>query len=73
MLGIHRPNRVLGERDTYTDAGDLRILDGDVLLVDRAIKPAHGMFVVAVVDGEFTCKQLSLRAGRLKLKAAQAA
>ncbi|TAD77500.1 MAG: SLC13 family permease [Sphingomonadales bacterium] len=33
VLGIHRPNRLLGERDTYTDAGDLRILDGDVLLV----------------------------------------
>jgi di/tricarboxylate transporter len=33
VLGIHRPNRVLGERDTYSDAGDLRILEGDVLLV----------------------------------------
>lgn len=33
VLGIHRPNRVLGERDTYSEGGDLRILDGDVLLV----------------------------------------
>lgn len=33
VLGIHRPNRVLGERDTYSEAGDLRILEGDVLLV----------------------------------------
>lgn len=33
VLGIHRPERLLGERDTYTDAGDLRILEGDVLLV----------------------------------------
>ncbi len=33
VLGIHRPNRVLGERDTYTEAGDLRVLEGDVLLV----------------------------------------
>ena len=33
VLGIHRPDRVLGERDTYTEAGDLRILEGDVLLV----------------------------------------
>ena len=46
------------------------IFDGDVLLVDRAVKPAHGQIVVAVVDGEFTCKQLWLRAGQLKLKAA---
>ena len=33
VLGIHRPDRVLGERDTYTESGDLRILEGDVLLV----------------------------------------
>jgi di/tricarboxylate transporter len=33
VLGIHRPNRIMGERDTYTEAGDLRILEGDVLLV----------------------------------------
>jgi len=46
------------------------IFDGDVLLVDRAIKPTHGHIVVAVVDGDFTCKQLWLRGGRLKLKAA---
>ena len=46
------------------------IFDNDVLLVDRAVKPAHGQIVVAVVDGEFTCKQLWLRAGHFKLKAA---
>jgi di/tricarboxylate transporter len=33
VLGIHRPERVLGERDTYNDNDDLRILEGDVLLV----------------------------------------
>lgn len=44
--------------------------DGDILLVDKAIKPKHGNVVVAVVDGEFTVKTLYQRAGRLKLKAA---
>ena len=33
VLGIHRPARLLGERDLYSEAGDLRILEGDVLLV----------------------------------------
>jgi di/tricarboxylate transporter len=33
VLGIHRPDRLLGERDLYSEAGDLRILEGDVLLV----------------------------------------
>lgn len=46
------------------------IFDGDVVLVDRAVKPAHGQIVVAVVDNDFTCKQLWMRGGRLKLKAA---
>ncbi|MEA1619730.1 SLC13 family permease [Erythrobacter sp. T5W1-R] len=33
VLGIHRPDRLLGERDAYSEAGDLRIHEGDVLLV----------------------------------------
>lgn len=49
---------------------DFGIFDGDVLLVDKAITPRTGHVVVAVVDGEFVCKQLQLRAGRMKLKAA---
>lgn len=46
------------------------IFDGDTLLVDKAITPRSGHIVIAVVDGEFVCKQLQLRAGRMKLKAA---
>lgn len=33
VLGIHRPDRLLGEREIYSEGGDLRILEGDVLLV----------------------------------------
>ena len=36
------------------------IFDGDELIVDRAIQPAHGHVVVAVVDGELTVKRLHL-------------
>jgi DNA polymerase V len=46
------------------------IFDNDILVVDRAIKPRHNHIVVAVVDGDFTVKQLHQRAGRIKLKAA---
>lgn len=53
--------------DSMRDAG---IFDGDVVLVDKAITPRSGQVVVAVVDGEFTCKTLQLRAGRIQLKAA---
>lgn len=33
VLGIHRPERLMGERDQYSEGGDLRIAEGDVLLV----------------------------------------
>lgn len=57
--------RVSGE--SMKDAG---IFDGDMLVVDKAIKPRHGHIVVAVVDGEFTVKYLHMRSGRVKLKPA---
>ena len=46
------------------------IFDGDIMVVDKAIKPRHGHIVVAVVDGDFTVKRLYQRAGRVKLRAA---
>lgn len=53
--------------DSMRDAG---IFDGDVLVVDRAVKPLNGHVVIAIIDGDFVCKYLSMRAGRVKLKAA---
>ncbi|MGB3541645.1 LexA family protein [Rubrivirga sp.] len=55
------------EGESMVGAG---ILSGDLLLVDRAIEPAHGDIVVASVDGELTVKRFSRRAGRTKLLAA---
>lgn len=49
---------------------DVGIFDGDILVVDRAIKPVHGHIVIGCVDGEFVCKQLFQRHGRIKLRAA---
>jgi len=57
--------RVRGE--SMKDAG---IFDNDVVLVDRAIAPRSGHIVIAMVDGEFVCKTLWQRSGRMKLKAA---
>lgn len=37
---------------------DLGIFDGDLLVVDRSVPATHGCVVVAVIDGEFTVKQL---------------
>ncbi len=57
--------RVAG--DSMREAG---IDDGDTVVVDRALRPAHGMVVVAVVDGEFTVKRLHQRQGAVRLLAA---
>ncbi|WP_410488921.1 translesion error-prone DNA polymerase V autoproteolytic subunit [Aeromonas hydrophila] len=37
------------------------INDGDLLIVDRALKARHGAIVLASLDGEFTVKQLQER------------
>jgi DNA polymerase V len=57
--------RVAG--DAMRDAG---IDDGDVVLVDRAIAPAHGHVVIAVVGDEFVCRRLVRHGSDLRLEAA---
>jgi len=42
------------------------IHDGDYLIVDRALRPAHGDVVVAAIDGELTCKIIDLHHQRLR-------
>ena len=36
------------------------IFDGDLLIVDRAVKPQHRSIVVANIDGDLTCKILDM-------------
>lgn len=60
--------RVAG--DSMRDAG---IDDGDLVLIDRAVTPAHGHIVIAVVEQEFACRRLVMRQGELHLQAADPA
>lgn len=59
--------RVAG--DSMRDAG---IDDGDLALIDRAVTPAHGHIVIAVVEQEFVCRRL-VSQGDLRLRAADPA
>jgi DNA polymerase V len=43
--------------------------DRDVVLVDRAITPAHGHMVIAVVDDEFVCRRLFKQENDIRLQA----
>lgn len=45
------------------------IFDGDILVVDKSIRPRHGQIVVAFVDGERLVKRLYQRGGRVALLA----
>jgi len=48
------------EGDSMSGAG---ISDGDLLVVDRSLRPANGDVIIASVDGEFTVKTLRLGNG----------
>lgn len=56
--------------DSMRDAG---LADGDLVLVDRSVAPAHGHVVVAVVEQEFVCRRLVSRPGGVRLCAADPA
>lgn len=43
------------------------ILDRDIVIVDRALRPIHGNIVLAQVDNDFTVKTLHCRQGRPEL------
>ncbi len=58
------------EGDSMRDAG---ILDGDRVIIDKAVEPHQGSIVVAFWNGEFTMKYLDLthkRDGYIELKPA---
>jgi DNA polymerase V len=68
---IKHPQATFMLRVSGQSMRDLGILDGTVVLVDKAIQPESGHIVIAVVDGDFTCKTLQiLPGGDMRLKAA---
>ena len=67
---IKNPQATFLMRIAGASMRDAGVDDGDVVLVDRALRPIHGSVIIAVVDGEFTCKRLHKRAGLIKLQAA---
>ncbi|MDD5126053.1 LexA family transcriptional regulator [Methylovulum sp.] len=44
------------------------IHDGDILVVDRSIKPQSGQVVIAMLDGEMTVKRLLRKDGKVLLQ-----
>ena len=40
---------------------DAGISPGDLIIVDRSLKPRHGSVIVAVLDGELSIKILNIK------------
>ena len=43
------------------------IFDGDIVIVDRSIKPQSGKIVIAVIDGEMLIRRLETTMNRIRL------
>lgn len=43
------------------------IFDGDIVIVDRSIKPQSGKIVIAVIDGEMLIRRLDISMNRMRL------
>lgn len=67
---IRHPQATFVMRASGAAMREAGIDNGDVLLVDRALHPSHGNVVVAVVEGELTCRRLWQQGGFTKLQAA---
>jgi DNA polymerase V len=70
QLLVRHPQATFILRASGVSMRDAGINDGDLLVVDRALRPEHGCIVCAVVDTLFTVKYLHKRHGQFRLVAA---
>lgn len=65
---IHHPAATFLVRAKGSSMINAGINSGDILIVDRSIKPIHGKIVIAAIDGELTVKRLYQKDGVVKLR-----
>lgn len=58
---VRHPSATYFLRVAGSSMEDGRIHDGDVLVVDRSLRPCHGSIVIACIHNEFTVKRLLLK------------
>jgi DNA polymerase V len=58
---IKNPSATFFARVIGNSMQDVNIHDGDILIIDRSLKPSNGKIAVCFVDGEFTVKQLLIK------------
>lgn len=57
-LLVDRPEATFFVRVSGDSMEGAKVFDGDILVVDRSVQPAHGSIVVAAVYGELVVKRL---------------
>lgn len=68
-LLIEHPHSTYLLRVAGSSMREFGIDDGDLIVVDRALQARHGNIVVAMVESEFTVKQLHCMNSCVKLRA----
>ncbi|MCX7862590.1 MAG: translesion error-prone DNA polymerase V autoproteolytic subunit [Bacteroidales bacterium] len=58
---IKNPSATFFARVVGNSMQDANIDHGDILIIDRSIKPSDGKIAVCFVDGEFTVKRLHIK------------
>lgn len=67
---IQHPSATFYVRAQGHSMRDAGICDGDLLVVDRAVRPEDDRVAVCVVNGEFTVKRIRVRDGNMSLQPA---
>lgn len=67
---IVNPSATILGRIKGNSLNDVLIFEGDIVIVDKSLKPQHRDLVVCALDGEFTAKILHKENSNIKLIAA---
>lgn len=57
--------------DTGGSMVDFGIQNGDLLVIDRSVRPKQGHIVLVLWEGGFTVKKLNMRGGKIRLEASR--
>ena len=67
---IHHPNSTFIVRARGQSMIDAGISTGDLIIVDRSLKPQNGAVIIAVLDGELSIKILNINNKKISLLSA---
>jgi DNA polymerase V len=67
---VHHPSATFFVRAQGESMRDVGIFSGDILIVDRSLRPVSGNIVIAIINSEFTVKSIYFRSEIIELQPA---